>query len=558
MTITFCFNTAVRRMARGVMVAVIVAACCGGGVAYGQKKNKTEKTSAVADEALLKIDCQMIDAKTQEEIGNKEGAARIYRKIMTERPSYAAAYYELGGMMLDKGAVDSALILTQKAISLEKTNLWYRLQETEIYERMQDYKRLAKCWEEIVNQHNDVLDYYYELADAYLMDNNGEKAIKVLDRIEKRYGVSETVSLHQKEIWEAMGRSDKALDEIEQLAKAMPHETKYSAMMAEVYMKRKDYKRAKQYYDQVLKNNPNDEFIHFSLANYYKHTGDRAAAHRELEQGLRQPTLGCMEKLHVISSYFVPSDLQGERLKEALGLTAIVTEQCGDEPEVAGFYGSLLMYDQQYAEASGQFKNLLRTDSSRYESWEMLLVCLNMSQAPRKEVHDYAKRAAKLFPLNIMPTYILGMHALMDRDYREAQKLLNRCEMMGFRHGYLEPQTYSMLGDCYYWLGDYSRAWKYFDKALKITPDDIGTLNNYAYYLSERGEQLEKALQMSKKTIEQEPENATYLDTYAWILHKMGRNAEALPYMEKAVKHNDENSETLTEHLRIIREAAGK
>ena len=179
MTIIFCFNTAVRRMARGVMVAVIVAACCGGGVAYGQKKNKTEKTSAVADEALLKIDCQMIDAKTQEEIGNKEGAARIYRKIMTERPSYAAAYYELGGMMLDKGAVDSALILTQKAISLEKTNLWYRLQETEIYERMQDYKRLAKCWEEIVNQHNDVLDYYYELADAYLMDNNGEKAIKV-------------------------------------------------------------------------------------------------------------------------------------------------------------------------------------------------------------------------------------------------------------------------------------------------------------------------------------------------------------------------------------------
>ncbi len=115
-----------------------------------------------------------------------------------------------------------------------------------------------------------------------------------------------------------------------------------------------------------------------------------------------------------------------------------------------------------------------------------------------------------------------------------------------------------MLGDCYYWLGEYNRAWKYFDKALKLEPDDIGTLNNYAYFLSERGEQLEKALRMSKKTIEKEPENATYLDTYAWILHKMGRDAEAIPYIEKAVQLSDDDRDTLTDHLQIIRQGAGK
>ena len=543
---------------RGLLLAIILVVFCGGTMAQAQKKDKSAKGYVAADEELLKIDCQMIDAKTQEEIGNRDRAAQIYRRIMAERPSYAAAYYELGGMMLDDGAVDSALILTQKAISLNKNNLWYRLQETEIHERRQDYRQLAECWEEIVKQHSDVLDYYYELADAYLMDNEGEKAIKVLDRIEKRYGVSETVSLHQKEIWEAMGRSDMALKEIEQLAKAMPHETKYSAMMAEVYMKRKDYKRAKQYYDQVLKNNPNDDFIHFSLASYYKQTGDHQAAIQELGKGLQQESLACIEKLHVISSFFTPSDLHGERVKEALNLTSVIAKQCGDEPEVAGFYGSLLMYDQQYAEAADQFRRLVKNDSSRYETWEMLLVCLNMSQAPRKEVQNYAQRAAKLFPFHTMPTYILGMHALMDRNYTEAQKLLNRCEMIGFRHGYLEFQTYSMLGDCYYWLGEYNRAWKYFDKALKLEPDDIGTLNNYAYFLSERGEQLEKALRMSKKTIEKEPENATYLDTYAWILHKMGRDAEALPYIEKAVQLSDDDRDTLTDHLQIIRQGAVK
>jgi tetratricopeptide (TPR) repeat protein len=78
---------------------------------------------------------------------------------------------------------------------------------------------------------------------------------------------------------------------------------------------------------------------------------------------------------------------------------------------------------------------------------------------------------------------------------------------------------------------------------------------SYAYYLSETSTKLEKAEQMSKRTILVEPENPTYLDTYAWILYKMGRAKEALQYMEKAVKNDKEGSKTLQEHLETIKKA---
>ena len=69
----------------------------------------------------------------------------------------------------------------------------------------------------------------------------------------------------------------------------------------------------------------------------------------------------------------------------------------------------------------------------------------------------------------------------------------------------------------------------------------MGCLNNYAYYLSERGEQLQKAEDMSYKTVKAEPRNSTYLDTYAWILFMENRYTEAKVYIEQALQNMDES-----------------
>jgi Tfp pilus assembly protein PilF len=73
-------------------------------------------------------------------------------------------------------------------------------------------------------------------------------------------------------------------------------------------------------------------------------------------------------------------------------------------------------------------------------------------------------------------------------------------------------------------------------------------LNNYAYFLSEENRELDKAEQMSKRTIEAEPDNATYLDTYAWILYRQERYEEAMQYMERALAADSVASDVLYEH----------
>ena len=186
-----------------------------------------------------------------------------------------------------------------------------------------------------------------------------------------------------------------------------------------------------------------------------------------------------------------------------------------------------------------------------YEVWELLLVSLASSPQGEAKVERYARRAAQLFPVHTLPHFLLAQTALRKERYDEALKELQTAERWGFTKGYLEAETYALMGEAYYRMGEYDKAWKNYERSLELQPNDMSTLNNYAYYLSEQNLELEKAERMSRRTIEAEPDNANSLDTYAWILHLMGRDNEALPYMKKAVKL-DPGSETLQKHLEEI------
>ena len=104
------------------------------------------------------------------------------------------------------------------------------------------------------------------------------------------------------------------------------------------------------------------------------------------------------------------------------------------------------------------------------------------------------------------------------------------------------------MGDAYYEKKLTQEAYAAYDSALVYHPDNIPALNNYAYYLSLERRDLDRAEEMSYKTIKAEPKNATYLDTYAWILFEKGNYAEARIYIDDAILGDTEKSGGIMEH----------
>lgn len=113
-------------------------------------------------------------------------------------------------------------------------------------------------------------------------------------------------------------------------------------------------------------------------------------------------------------------------------------------------------------------------------------------------------------------------------------------------------------GDVASLRGDGKEAYRYYERAVKAAPDRALLLNNFAYFLSEEGRELERALRMAERANELAPQNATFLDTQAWVLYRLGRYTEARELMRQALVLDTSGSAELFLHYGDILFALGE
>ncbi|MDE6637161.1 MAG: tetratricopeptide repeat protein, partial [Muribaculaceae bacterium] len=134
--------------------------------------------------------------------------------------------------------------------------------------------------------------------------------------------------------------------------------------------------------------------------------------------------------------------------------------------------------------------------------------------------------------------------ALLTED---AQAILQKAGKLSYESLMKVADIFQMVGDGSFKTGDIDRAMREYDVVLALNPESAIVLNNYAYYLALGGGDLDKAEELSRKAVFEQPENPTYLDTLAWILYLKGEYAEALEIQEKAIAMINDESESVAE-----------
>lgn len=537
-------------------LALALAASC----ASGRDAAAPEARASLAADTPEQLAQQnmLVDAKTQQMNGNTDKAMALLHAVLDKDAHCAAACYEMARLMASTQRLDSAVHYAERAKALSPSNEWYSLLAATLYQATNQADKLAREWESIVKLHPNKEEYYYELSNAYAAAGKTAKAVEALNRLEGLIGITEEASMQKQKLWLQAGKEKEAIGEVEALAKAKPKETKYNRILAQTYMKTGDLKKAKRHYDQVLANDPDAEYIHISLAQYYKAAGDNEQAYRELKEEFSKPELDCETKAMLLSSFYTKEEFYTTQASHVLDLLETSSPQCKDDLLFLLYTGEMLYVQGKYDAAAGKFKASIALDSSVYQTWANLLVCLYNSDTAGKETAAYALRAQRLFPMQNLPYYLLANTAFRDKDYEEAIRQLGQNEKVGFSDVYMEAQTYQMMAECYHELGNDGKTFAYYDKLLALTPNDTFALNNYAYYLALSGTRLEDALRMIEKAVEMKQNSSSFFDTYAWVLFKMGRYKEARVQMERSLKLEDSPSDTQKEHWKAILEKSNE
>lgn len=513
-----------------------------------RKKHNTETTSgtSVSSTEITNI---FIDATTARLTGNGPKAISLYEACLEKNPQHAPSMYELAQLYFENNDYATAARYAKQASEIEPGNKWYKLLLVEIYGKDNKKKELLETCESLVKQDPGNVDYLYELANAYLMNNDGNNAIETYDKIEELMGVNEEISLQRERIYLIQKKTDKAAAELEKLIKEFPdQETRYLSMMAEMYMQAGNTDEAAVYYQKILEKDPENPYIHITLSDYYRQKGDIKRSFDELKLGFANPALDVNTKIRVLLTYFTVSEMYNENKSDIIELAQILVKTHPDDPKTHSMYGDFLLDDKKYAEARDEFRKVIAVDSSKYAVWESLLNA-EIQLADYNALLDESNRANELFPLLPVPYLFKGVALMESSRYDDAVSSFNTGIKLVSGNNLLIVQFYTYLGDAYHRQKNYRLSDESFDKALKLDPENSYVLNNYAYYLSVRNENLDKAETMSAKSIKLDPANAANMDTYGWILYKEGKYTEALEWVEKAVASTSAADPDVLEHL---------
>lgn len=515
---------------------------------YGLKAQDSLAVDSLANSSANRRNAIFFaDGLKQRLAGNNERAIKYFEQALMADSVDHASMYELSELYARDGRIDIAEQMMRKAVMLNPANKWYQIRLAQVYKFQGNYEGYAEIYRRLLKKDPTNTDYYGELSSALLLLEKYDEAITVFDEIERQIGVNEVLSLQKQQIYLTIGKPKKAIEEIENLAAAYPYEVRYQAMLAELYLKNGDKKKALETYKNIKVLDPNNPYIHVSLYEYYMQEKELSNAFQELLQALANESLDINTKLQIIpywGNQELPPDTLLNQARQIGDVLTLVHPDNG--------FGYLMLADvyqdqKNYEMAVKNYRAGLAIDSSVYRAWEGLLFAeLSLKNFSKLAVD--AERALKLFPEQPLP-YLLGAFGYFDlKNFERALELLKTGQKLLFGNDALLGEFYNYLAEVHHEMGNEQESFKYYDKTLELNSESSTALNNYAYHLAVKGEQLEKALEMAAKAVNLDPENSSNLDTYAWVYFKMEAYEDALYWIKKAIKFDDNNSGTILEH----------
>ena len=516
---------------------------------FCQNKEKSKSKLAPEEQVQKKIgnNAMLIKAKKEALIGNINGAQEMFRRYTANYPHDPVGFFELGRIEAMQKNYFEAISLTKQAVELDPSNIWYSLFLAELDQMIGNIPDAVKIYETIVEKYPENLDYFYQLAALYLQVERYSDAIRIYNKIQESAGISEDISIQKQKIYLYQNNLKGAENELLELISAFPGESKYYSILAEFYMGNGMAEKALEIYKKIAIIDPDNAYIHMSMADYYRKTGNKEKAFEELKMGFGNQNLDVDAKINIMLTFYTVNQIYNDLRGEAFTLSEILIRTHPKDPRTYSIYGDLLIQDQKFPEARETFLKALAIDSSRYAIWEQILR-LDLQLGFYQPLVSHSQRTIELFPEQPLPFLFLGLGNMQLKQNAEALNPLSTGLKLVVDNNDLTSQFYMYQGDALHALNRDAEAFTAYERSLQANGDNAYVLNNYAYYLSLEARELDKAEKMAKKAVALEPENTSFLDTYGWVLYKQGKFEDARQWIMKAMQNKEETSAEVLEH----------
>ena len=533
-----------------LLVAVWTLVSCGTVKSTREKPAVALAQSSLTPEQQRKYDYFFLEAMRLKEKKDYASAFGLLQHCLDIHPNAASALYEVSQYYMFLRQVPQGQEALEKAVANAPDNYWYSQGLASLYQQQNELDKAVTLLEQMVVRFPAKQDPLFNLLDLYGRQEKYDEVISTLNRLEKRMGKNEQLSMEKFRIYLQMKDDKKAFQEIESLVQEYPMDMRYQVILGDVYLQNGKKQEAYDVYQKVLAAEPDNPMAIFSMASYYKQTGQEELYQQQLDTLLLNKKVTPDTKVGVMRQMIVENEQADKDSTQIIALFDRIMKQEQDDPQIPMLYAQYLLSKNMESESVPVLEQVVDLDPTN-KAARMMLIGAAVKKEDYKQIIKVCEPGIEATPDALEFYYYLAV------AYNQAEKpdsVISICKR-ALEHTTADSKKeivsdfYSILGDMYHTQKQMKEAYAAYDSALVYNPSNIGALNNYAYYLSVERRDLDKAEEMSYKTVKAEPNNATYLDTYAWILFEKGTYAEARIYIDNAMKsEGGDKSDVIVEH----------
>ncbi len=390
------------------------------------------------------------------------------------------------------------------------------------------------------------LEMQVRLAEAYSQTGDYAQSNATYDSIAAIFGDAIQITSSKINNYMAMNDSAQALREMRKLLSTAPQNDSYNIAMSGLFQHYGMNDSAFYYLDRAQEYAPDNGYIYLTRAGYYMQAGDSAGYEQQIYNALTAEQLDVESKLGVLLGYIREKMAQEDTTQRIDNLFTVLIQQHPHEADIHQLYSEYLYAKKDYKGAIEQLGYSLDVNPTDASGWRNMVI-LNMMDDNYADAIKASEKALEYNPDNLdLYGYVAGCYHQM-KEYGKAietyQQILAMTDSTDLTR---RSEIITGIGDTYSELKDDAKTIECYEQALELDPTNSGALNNYAYFLAQRGQDLDRAERMAALAVKDAPDNANFIDTYAWVYFAKKDYVKALLYIKDAVEKDEDNH--LLEH----------
>lgn len=513
--------------------------------------------AAVTPEQRRKSDYYYMEALSRDAAGDYDVATLLLRRAV-ELDSVGST--EPGGMLgsrlLSMSNGDSAIVakglrLLEAHVSAHPSDLYSGYNLALNYERLQMHDKMLGTWRMLDSLNSDNAALLLRRAAVEDRYNSKAEALDLLRRVETLEGQSASLALKQAQIMLEMADTAGAAGCMHRMLASQPADAEAHTFMSLYFDMVGLADSASVMLDRALTIDPAFGMAFYARATRLRNAGRMDEYNAEVSRAIGLEDLDAESKMALLKDYVatIPDD-DPQAQSRAGELFAALTAQYPLDAEIRRFASGYYFSIKDYVRAAENMSVVADQHREDPQIWNFL-ARMYVTADMMPEALATARTAVEFWPEDTDSREMLGLLLSQDGRYDEAIGVF--AESLALPDVKADNKRHSdicrCMGDVWQQAGRMDSAVVYYEKAIAIDPDNDLALNNYAYYLADRGLELSRAEQMSSRSMMLQPGLPTYLDTYAWILFKLGEYQKASGYIDTALLRSGDNlSAELLEH----------